>query len=374
MILPDDEKIGVAVVGIGQLTKEEILPALRTCSFAKLSALVTSDMGEGQDLARQYDLPNGSVYSYDDFERLKDNEDVGIVYIVLPNSMHLEYTRRAAAIGKHVLCEKPMANNVEDCRKMIAACEDAGVLLMIAYRCQYEPYNLEVIKRAHDGSLGGIRIIEACNSQMEDDPNQWRLKEKLAGGGALPDIGVYCLNAARYVTKEEPEEVFAWTYQPKDDPRFMEVEARMNFVVKFPSGVIAHCSCAYDGYEVKDLSVTMEKGRMDLKDAFSYGEKELIVKHTNDKGVTVAESVMIEAENQFALEIDHFADCIINGKTPKTGGDEGLRDQIIIEALYRSAEEGVPVRLEPQTISGSSTITTPASRSTSSTASSVNGR
>ena len=372
-ILSDNQKLGVAVIGVGKLTIEEILPALRCCRFAKLAALVTSDVEEVRDLARQYNLPDDCLYTYDEFERLKDDDDVKIVYIVLPNAMHREYTERAAKIGKHVLCEKPMANTIEDCQAMIAACEAAKVKLMIAYRCQYEPFNIELIKRAHDGRLGGIRVIEACNSQMETNPDQWRLDADLAGGGALPDIGLYCLNAARYVSKEEPVEVFGWKHQPKDDERFKEVEARLSFVMRFPSGVVAQCFTAYDGYDTKKLSVRLEKGWMELYGAFSYGGKELLVKSDNENGVPVVQSIQLEAENQFALEIDHMAECVLNDKEPRTGGAEGLKDQIIMDAIYRSVDEGAPVRID-YTVSGNSTVMMPDSKSTPKTKSSVNGR
>ena len=342
--IPPAERIGFALVGLGSLTLNEILPAFGDCKYSKVTALVSNSHEKAKDVAEKYGIAGDAIFSYDDFEKLKDRDDVQAVFIVLPNAMHREYTERAAAIGKHVLCEKPMATNVEDAQAMLDACERAGVKLMIAYRCQYEPFNLELVKRCHDGGLGKLRFIEAINTQRETEADQWRLKADMAGGGALPDIGLYCLNAARYVSREEPVSVFAWMSSPPSDPRFAEVEERMGFMLRFPSDVIAMCSTSYDAYETKQLAVRLEKGWMRLNDAFAYKGKQLLVANEQDGNAVITDLKLVE-QNQFALEIDHMARCIMRNEMPRTSGAEGLKDQIIIDALYRSAKEGVEITL-----------------------------
>ncbi len=342
--LPPHERIGFAVVALGRLSLNQILPAFAACKFAKLTALVSGTPDKAKVVASQYGIPEAGIYDYQNFDKIKDNPDVQAVYIVLPNTMHREFVERAAAAGKHVLCEKPMATNVADARAMISACEAAQVKLMIAYRCQYEPYNLEVMKRIRSGELGQLRLIEAVNTQSEGEANQWRLKRAMSGGGALPDIGIYCLNAARYLTGEEPDQVFAYMSPPSSDPRFKEVEERMAFMLRFPSGVLATCTTSYDAHDCKDYKIQLEKGVIALNGAFEYQGKQLLITHRADKTTSVDE-IQIGEKDQFALEMDHFAECIKQDRVPRTPGEEGLQDQIIMEALYKSTASGQPVSL-----------------------------
>ena len=343
--LPMDQRIGIAVVALGRLSLAQILPAFGSCTKAKLTALVSGTPDKAKAVAKQYNIPETSIYDYDNFDAIKDNKDVQAVYIVLPNAMHRAFVERAAAAGKHILCEKPMATNVDDARAMVDVCAKNKVKLMIAYRCQYEPYNREVIRQIRSGDLGDIRFIEAVNTQSEGEPDQWRLKKEIAGGGALPDIGLYCLNAARYLTGEEPDEVFAYMSSPKNDARFKDVEERMSFMLKFPSGVMANCVASYDAHDQKDFSVQLEKGWIKLDDAFEYKGKTLKISQRKGDAKAIAELHM-EEKDQFALELDHIAECIIENRQPRTPGEEGLQDQIIMDALYRSAASGQPVQLD----------------------------
>jgi predicted dehydrogenase len=346
--LPPKDRIGFAVVALGRLTLEEILPAFAACKKAKLTALVSGTPDKAKAVAAQYGVPDSAIYDYKNFDSIKDNPDVQAVYIVLPNSMHRDFTERAARAGKHVLCEKPMATNSADARAMIAACDTAKVKLMIAYRCQYEPFNREVTRLSRSGKLGGIRMIEATNTQSQGTPDQWRLKKDLAGGGALPDIGLYCLNGVRALLGEEPDQVFAYLKQPKNDPRFKEVEEAVSFMMRFPSGVIANCATSYDARNSKDLTVRLEKGWIKLEGAFAYHGKSLRISQSIDDNDVITD-VKLSEENQFALEIDHMAECIKNNVIPRTPGAEGLQDHIIMEAIYQSAATGKPVDLPPAT-------------------------
>ena len=221
---PPEDRLGYAIIGIGELTAQELLPALRGSKFSRLCALVSDNRQKALEFALAHGLNEHDVYSYDDFERLGERDDVRAVYIVLPNSLHRTFTERAAKLGKHVLCEKPLATNIEDAEAMIAACAAAKVLLMTAYRCQYTPQHWAARDLIQSGALGFVGLVQTINTQLEDDPDVWRLKRDLAGGGALPDIGLYCLNTVRFLLAEEPDEVFAHQFSTPDDPRFLEVE------------------------------------------------------------------------------------------------------------------------------------------------------
>ncbi len=188
-------------------------------------------------IAAQYGIKPESVYSYEKFEDIKNNPEIAAVYIVLPNAMHKEFVLRAAKAGKHVLCEKPMATSSAEAKQMVEGCHAAGRLLMIAYRCQYEPYNRKVIDLLRERKYGTAKLIRAANVQNMAAPEQWRLKKSMAGGGSLPDVGLYCLNAARYLTGEEPVEIYGQISTTPNDPRFREVEETVSFSLRFPSGV-----------------------------------------------------------------------------------------------------------------------------------------
>ena len=269
-----------------------------------------------------------------------------VIYIVLPNSMHAEFVLRGAKAGKHILCEKPMATGVHDCERMIAACKQAGVKLMIAYRQQYEPMNREIVKMRKAGKLGALKSYVATNAQNQGDPSQWRQSLKLAGGGALPDVGVYCLNAARFLSGEEPTEVWGTVQQPKDDPRFREVEETCTFGLRFPSGLIAVSSTGYGAHRSQMLRLEGDRAWAELSPAFGYSGLKLRTSTTTD-GQNVTVEPTIEPKDQFAAEMDHMAQCVRLNRNPHTPGEEGLQDQRITDAIYESARTGKVVKLSP---------------------------
>ena len=343
---PDDRsrRLGVAVVGLGHLSLLQILPGFGEAKHVRLAALVSGDAAKAKTIAAQYGVAGSAVHDYAGFERLRDDADVDFIYIVLPNSMHREYVERAAAIGKHVLCEKPMATSSADARAMIDAMRAAGRKLMIAYRCQYEPTNREATRMARAGELGELRLIEAVNGQNNADDGQWRHVRALAGGGSLPDVGIYCLNAARYLTGEEPVEIFATLTRPANDRRFREVEDVCAFTLTFPSGVVANCSSAYSLHESRQLRVMGSTGWLNLDPAFAYENLELNFGRKVGRGNAV-ERRRFPPRNQFALEMDHFAEAIRADRIPRTPGEEGLQDMRLIEAIYQAADGGSRVRL-----------------------------
>ena len=344
--LPPSQRVGFAIVGLGRLSVEELLPAFAETRLARPVALVSGDRAKAITLAGRYGIDEKSVYDYAGFDRIADNPAIQVVYVVLPNSMHAEYTVRAARAGKHVLCEKPMANTVAEARQMIDACRAASRKLMIAYRSQYEPMDREIVKWVKEGRLGTLREFTAMNGQNQGDPAQWRLKRALAGGGSLPDVGVYCLNAARFMSGEEPIEVMGHVFSTPGDARFREVEETAHFTLRFPSGLVAQCGTSYSTHESKFLRLSGSLGWAEMNPAFSYTGLKLRL-GTVAEGRNVVTEPNIDSGDQFAREIDHMARCVLDDVVPHTPGEEGLQDQRLMEAIYRSAETGRTVRIEP---------------------------
>ncbi len=343
---PRDGRTGFAVVGLGRLTLGEILPAMGKSKYVKPVALVSGDRQKANKIAAQYGIRESSIYDYKTFDQLAHNPEVQVIYIVLPNSMHEEFTVRGAKAGKHILCEKPMANSVAECERMIAACRQANVKLMIAYRSQYEPYDKALVKMIRAGRFGKLKQFLATNSQNQGDPTQWRLKKALAGGGCMPDVGVYCLNAARFLSGEEPNEVFATIDQPKDDPRFAEVEASCQVLLKFPSGFTAVFNSAYNAHKSQFLRIEGTDAFAELNPAFAYhGIRMKYSSFQPETKMEIAHEPALEENDQFAEEMDHFALCVQQDLQPHTPGEEGLQDQRLTDAIYESARTGRAVKV-----------------------------
>jgi predicted dehydrogenase len=306
--------------------------------------LVSGDPAKAGALATLYGVPAKGLYNYQNFESMRDNPEIETVYVVLPNALHAEYTIRAAGAGKHVLCEKPMATNQEDCEQMIAACQKADRKLMIAYRVQYEPYNRAVQSYVRHQKFGRVKFIEAVNTQNQGDPDQWRQKRALAGGGSLPDVGLYCLNTTRFLLGEEPTEISAMIYSIPNDPRFREVEETVVWRMLFPSGAVANCASSYGLHESRRYRVYGESGWIGMDPAFSYNNLRNELSQAQGE-IEIRSHLSFEPRNQFALEMDHFGECIQANKTPYTPGEEGLQDHRMMAAIYDSASTGKPVRL-----------------------------
>lgn len=341
---PMNERMGIAVVGLGRIAVNEMLPAFAQSKHAKPVALVSGDRAKALKIAHQYNIPESAVLDYKDYDRLANMPEVQGVYIALPNSMHAEYTVRAARAGKHVLCEKPMANSVAECQQMIEACRKAGKKLMIAYRSQYEPLDRALVKMVKDKKLGALKEFISVNSQNMGDPQHWRLKRALAGGGALPDVGLYCINAARFLSGEEPNEVIGNIWSTPGDARFREVEESCQFILRFPSGFMASCSTSYAAHKSQYFRLNGAEAWAEMNPAYAYHGLKLKVSRVVE-GREQASDIGIEEKNQFTAELDHFAQCIQQNKDVHTPGEEGLQDQRIMEAIYESARTHRPVKL-----------------------------
>jgi predicted dehydrogenase len=340
------QRIGFAVMGLGRLALINILPAFSQCKHARLAGLISGDPEKMRLIAAQYGVPKEACYGYADMAKLRDNSAIQVVYMVLPNALHCDAVIDAAKAGKHVLCEKPMAVSADEARIMIDACRRADRRLMIAYRCQYELNNRELAKRARAGEFGKIQLIDAVNTQNQGDPTQWRQVKKLSGGGSLPDVGLYCLNTTRAVLGEEPIEVSAAIRSPENDPRFKEVESTVSFTLRFPSGVIANCASSYSVHEHRNFRVLGSLGSAEIANAFGYEGQRLRI--TRREGDAEANSELaLSVKNKFSLEIDHMAFCVRNNVKPRTPGEEGLQDQVIMAAIYEAARSGQRVKLDP---------------------------
>ncbi|CAN5660033.1 Gfo/Idh/MocA family oxidoreductase [soil metagenome] len=341
---PPDQRVGYAVVGLGHLALENILPAFGRSRKSKLVALVSGNPQKLQKVAQQYGVKPQNCYSYDTYDQLRDNPEVQVIYIVLPNAMHAEYTIRGAQAGKHILTEKPMATSSADCQAMIDACKKADRKLMVAYRIQYEPHNRYVRELVRKQQFGAPKFIELFNAQQEANPNHWRHIRALAGGGSLPDIGLYCLNTARFILGEEPTEVFAYQYSEPNNPLFREVEEVMSWQMRFPSGIITNCGSHYYAHESRRYRVLAERGWLNMENAFAYNGLQLQQSYAEGQNEHRDEIELME-KDQFATEMDHFSDCVQQNKQPFTPGEEGLQDHRIMEAIYQSAQTGKPVQL-----------------------------
>ena len=342
LVVPDPpgKKLGWAIVGLGSLSIHQILPAFAQCEKSKVVALVSGHPDKAAKLAARYGVNPKSIYNYQNYDSIKDNPEVDIIYIVLPNGMHCEYTVRGLQAGKHVLTEKPMANTPAECQQMIDAGRKANRKLMVAYRCRYEPYNQEAIRMARSSELGKTKVILADAGFNMSDPNQWRLKKDLAGGGSLMDIGIYALQAARYLSGEEPKEVNAMMYSTPGDPRFKEVEEAINFQLRFPSGILAQCTSSYGYAWQSHYRVVKSEGWLEMDPATAYSGLRMRVHHGN-----TIEEKDLPVVDHFAAEMEHMSSCVMENKEPLTPGEEGLRDLTIMKALYEAASTGTTVKL-----------------------------
>ena len=337
------KKIGYCIVGLGRISMNQFMPGVKISKDSKIVALVSGHRDKAERIADEYDVPHNAIYNYQNYDSIHDNPAIDAVYIALPNGMHAEYTIRAAKAGKHVLCEKPMANSVKECEQMIAACKQADRKLMIAYRCQYEPTNLKAIELLRQGYAGKLQIMSSSNG-FNIHAGEWRLNKKMAGGGPLVDVGIYSIQAMRYLTGEEPTSVEAYSSVIDHDGRFTEVEENVVWTFHFPSGVLAHCATSYGtNFTGGWARAVGSEGMLELNPAFGYQGLQLTGKAQGKPPIDVAFNN--PSPRQFATEADYFSDCILQNKEPKTGGEEGLRDERIITAIYKSCAEGKPVKL-----------------------------
>jgi predicted dehydrogenase len=334
------DRVRYAVVGLGHIAQAAVLPAFAHAENSELSALVSDGPEKLEKLGRKYKVK--ARFSYEQFEECLGKGLVDAVYIALPNHLHREYAERAARSGVHVLCEKPMAVTEEDCLSMIRVAEEHGVKLMIAYRLHFEEANLKAIDLVQSGQLGDPRLFDSVFT-MTVKQGDIRLNPRELGGGTLYDIGIYCINAVRNLFGAEPMEVVAFSAN-SGDPRFLQCEETTSAVLRFPGRErLATFTCSFGAADVSTYRVVGSKGELVMDPAYEYaGElKQWVTVDGRTRQRTYPK------RDQFAPELVSLSDCILNGAAPEPSGWEGLADVRIIRALYRSADTGRPIELEP---------------------------
>ena len=339
------KKLNVALCGLGNYA-EALADGLSGSQFCHLSGIVTGHIAKATIWKEKYGIPDKNIYNYQNFDKIASNKDIDVVYVVLPNALHKEFTVRAAQAGKHVICEKPMATSVKDCQEMISACSRAGVQLAIGYRLHYEPTHLEIKRLGQEKVFGQVRMINAGlgyqtydPKKKEDsiDPSDWRLNKALSGGGPLMDLGIYCIQASRYVLGEEPLSVTAQFGPVNNKIRFAQVEESITWQMNFPSGAIANCitSC---GFNIDKFYASADDGFFELDPALSYGPF---------KGKSSMGKIEFPVINQQATQLDAIGKLILQNKPLPNHitGEEGLKDVRIIEAIYKAADTSKKIDL-----------------------------
>ncbi len=326
------KKLGIALVGLGSYATQRIGVGLEGSEYWNVTGIVTGTPSKIPAWKEKWGIQDKNVFNYENFHKIKDAKDIDVVYICLPNSMHAEYTIKAAKAGKHVISEKPMATNVADAEAMVKACDEAGVKLAIGYRCHFEPFNMQIMKYAKEETFGHINFIESSFGFRIGDPKQWRLNGKLAGGGPLMDVGIYCINAARYVTNQEPVSVSA-NFGPITDPdRFGEVEESVTWHIEFPDKTLFHGASSYKT-NIEKFHASGPKGWMETSPSFSYGPL---------KGQTSLGPMNLPIVQHQQYQMEGMGPLFLS-KDPipdHCSGLEGVKDMKILMAIYESARNG----------------------------------
>lgn len=340
------KRVGYAVVGLGFISETSVLPAFRHSKKCKLVALVSHDPKRAKQLGARFGVDAKNCYGYENYDQCLNNPEVEAVFVASINGEHAEQTIRAAEAGKHVLCEKPLGNTVEECRRMIKACRENDVRLMTAYRKYFEPGSVALKKLITTGKLGRLRHMFSTYTEIVDPAKvRWQLNRKLAGGGSLMDIGVYCVNTMRWLAGTSPIEATAhsWTDDPK---RFADVEDSIAFQLTHPEGLVCQGTSSYSSRAASFVQVHGDKGWAALNPAFAFEEERRLFGKIQGKWFEQKFKVM----DEFVLELDHFADCIRRQCDPKSDGMEGLRDIATIEAIYRSVRENRTVAVDSNAV------------------------
>lgn len=335
--LPEAEKLGIALVGLGNYATNQLAPALQETKFCRLTGVVTGTPEKEDIWAEKYNIPQSNIYNYKSYDQIADNEDIDIIYVVLPNSMHAEYTIRAAEAGKHVISEKPMATSVNDAEAMVQACKDAGKKLSVGYRLHFEPHHQRVMQLGQEEIFGPIKEIDGGFAfSIDGPPDRWRLDKELAGGGPLMDVGLYAIQASLYTMGERPVSVTAKTLEKTKPELFDEVEETIEWMFEFPDGTKAHGKSSYNEYYNYQHAKTAD-GLFEVEPAYGYGG----IKGRTHKGPMDLPNVA-----QQTLQMDAFADCILDDRESRVPGEMGLRDVKLLMGIYESAETGSKVTFD----------------------------
>jgi glucose-fructose oxidoreductase len=323
-------KLGVALVGLGNYSRGQLGPALRLTEYCQLAGVVTGDRAKGAKWAGEYGFPESSVYGYDTMARLADNPAIDIVYVVTPNGLHAGHCIAAAKAGKHVICEKPMANTVAECDAIIAACRAAGVRLSVGYRLHFDPFHEELRRLVRTGEFGAFMHMTGKFAFRMGNA-QWRAEKKLAGGGPLMDLGVYLIQESCMGAGAVPLAITARELPKKRPEFFRDVEESIEWTMEFPGGERSECYTSYNDTH-DNFRAEAKGGWYEVGPAFGY------------RGLKAATSLgpvkVAPPASQQALQMDDFAQCVLTGRPSRVPGEMGRRDLVMIEAIYASAASG----------------------------------
>ncbi|MEN0059418.1 MAG: Gfo/Idh/MocA family oxidoreductase [Bdellovibrio sp.] len=332
-------KIRYAVVGLGHIAQAAVLPAFKQAKVnSELTALISGDATKLRVLGKQYKVEN--LFDYSEYEKCMASGLVDAVYIATPNTMHRQFAEIAAKHGVHVLTEKPMAPRQQDCLSMIQAARLNKIKLMVAYRLHFDPANLAVIETINKGQIGDARIFNSTFTMQVADLNNIRLQKKMAGG-PLYDIGIYCINAARYIFQDEPVEVSA-TRATSNDPRFKEVEEMIAVTMRFTKARLATFAISFGAADSSMYEVLGTAGQIRLQNSYEMNQTMTLTTKTDSR----ERKKVFKKHDQFAPELQYFSDCILKNKEPEPSGEEGLLDIKIIEAIYRSLRTGQITKID----------------------------
>ncbi|WP_273565421.1 Gfo/Idh/MocA family protein [Maribacter halichondriae] len=327
----------VAIMGLGSYGTR-VAEAMKDCKKAKLVGVISGTPSKIVDWQAKYGIPEKNCYNYEDFDAIKDNPDIDAVYVITPNGLHCEQTKRVAKAGKHVICEKPMGINAKEGQEMVDACKTANVKLLIGYRMHYEPKTVEVIRMRQEGEFGQPKFFQGQSGFVIGDPTQWRLNKELAGGGAMMDIGIYSINGARYMLGEEP--IWVTAQETKTDPvKFKEgVDETIQFQMGFPSGAVANCLSTYAMNNLDRFYMTGSDGYVEMRPSTGYGP----IKGRTHKGELNQPHITHQT-----LQMDGMAELIFEGKQPivPVNGEEGVKDMKIIDAIFKAVKTDGKVTL-----------------------------
>ncbi|UFH53287.1 Gfo/Idh/MocA family protein [Spirosoma sp. KNUC1025] len=333
---PAPKKLGIALVGLGNYATNQLAPALLETQNCYLAGIVTGSPDKAKTWASTYNIPAKNIYNYQTFDQIRNNPDIDIVYVVLPNFLHAEYSIRAAQAGKHVICEKPMAMNANEARQMITACEKAGVQLSVGYRLYFEPHHLEMRRLAAEHTFGHVKVIESALGFTVPGPNSWRLDKKIGGGGAIMDLGVYAIQGARRTLNLDPISVTAqaFTY---DKEHFKDVHEMVFWQFEFPGGTIAQCRTTYSSY-IDRLYAACDRGWFKLEPSYNA---------TGAQGITSKGTMDVPSPHyQQTAQMDAFVQAIRTKTKPEASGEEGWKDMKLIGAILQAAETGRKIQLD----------------------------
>lgn len=334
----DGPVLKVAIMGLGSYANR-VAEAMQSCKKAKITGAISGTPSKLTDWQRKYDIPEKNCYNYDNFDAIKNNPDIDVVYIITPNALHKDQVIRVAKAGKHVICEKPMAINAKEGKEMVDACRQNNVQLLIGYRMHFEAKTLEIIRMRNEGELGKVLFFQGLCGFRIGDPTQWRLNKKLAGGGSIMDIGIYAINGARYMVGEDP--IWVTAQETKTDTvKFKEgVDETIQFQMGFPSGAVASCLSTYNMNNLDRFFLDGEKGYAEMWPSTGYGP----IKGRTHKGELTQPHITHQT-----VQMDEMAGILLEGRKPvvPVDGEEGLKDMKIIDAILMAVKTGKKVKMK----------------------------